>query len=211
MNNDELLSLQIDYINELFNIGVGLATQELSSMLCNTIKLTAPDSDVLMPSEVAERISIDQEENVMWIRQGLRADFCGELNMLFREEDSKNLSAATPVAPESTHPSTFNSIDKDVILDLSSVILAGVFQALNLKLHAGVQVEPAEMHTGLFRDLFRDWCHPLDEHDRGLYLSIGFNLVEKKISNQYVFFFNMTGLDCLLKHVRVALQRDGLL
>ncbi len=201
-------ALQLDYLKELFNLGLGHAAEDLEQMLSRNIVMTIPDADIV-PNKIAmKRMSVDPATQLVAVRQTLRGDITGEAVLFFEEQKSLGLVRHLLLDGEM---GPFSELDEDALIDVTNVIISGINYTFSQMLNCHVENDIPEAQHGTFDDLFSRWFNVKTSEQMGLYLSIGFSIQGQDVDGRIAFFQTLSSLERFLGRITLRLEEDGLL
>lgn len=182
--------LILDQIKEIFNLGVGKASQEISLLVQEEVLLNVPYAMVITRQEAKKRVGISETSNITAIFHKFSGDVEGEAILIFQGE--RSLELVRFLLQEESSLEEMTELDEEAIGDVSSIIVNGVLTAmskvLSIKLSSFL---PYCIHGEFSSVLEQLFGSHLNHEDKLLYVTLRFKLKNKGIEGKLIFIQEM--------------------
>jgi chemotaxis protein CheC len=124
--------MQLDALRELANIGSGMASTALSSMLGRSVDITVPSASVMPMADAVGTIG-DPEAEATGVVLGVGGDMAASVLLLFTPNDAKQMCAFLGVDADS-------EIGESALMEIGNIVGASYLNALGSM--TGMSLEP---------------------------------------------------------------------
>jgi len=193
---NDLSSLEIDALTEIFNIGIGRAANSLNQMVCETVDLTIPKIEILPNKQAKLKLDFDPEMKISAVTQRFDGDFRGQALLMFSQESGLQLVSlllGNKIAIED-----LSELEQDSLVEIGNVILNACFGTVINFLKSSITIEMPEFLQGNINNIFTY----TSENDWSLYIKVKFSLPSEKIEGHISFTMDITSLENFQDSVR---------
>ena len=211
IKNQEII---LDQLKEMFNLGLGKASQEIYSIVKKQVNLDVPSAKIIKKEEIFKLVNIEPETNVTVVLHNFSGSFNGQAALIF--VDPKSIQLVGYILNEDSFSDEMSELEEDVLSDFSSIIVNGVLEAisglLNIYISSSLPVCVKEKffnsdQVWFDRDLFKQ-SFPGDEI---MYVEIDFTFNGTNLDGQLVFIQRLENLSSFLGSVSDYLSKEGIL
>ncbi|WP_157826674.1 chemotaxis protein CheC [Colwellia sp. 12G3] len=193
---DNLTSLEIDALTEIFNIGIGRAANSLNQMVSQTVDLTIPEIEIL-PNKVAkQKLDFDSGVDISAVTQRFSGDFQGQALLMFTKENG--LQLVSLLLGNKIPIEDLSELEQDSLVEIGNVILNACFGTVINFLQSSISIEMPEFIQGNIDKIFTY----SSDNDWSLYIKVKFSLPSKHIAGHISFIMDITSLEVFQESVR---------
>ena len=211
IKNQEII---LDQLKEMFNLGLGKASQEIYSIVKKQVNLDVPCAKIVKKEEIFKLLNIEAETNVTVVLHNFNGSFNGQAALIF--VDPKSIQLVGYILNEDSFSDEMSELEEDVLSDFSSIIVNGVLEAISGLLDIYISSSlPVCVKERFFnsdqvwfdQDLFKQ-SFPGDEI---MYVEIDFTFNGTNLDGQLVFIQRLEDLSSFLDSISNYLSKEGLL
>ena len=193
---DELSTLEIDALTEVFNIGIGRAAHSLSQMVSQTVDLTVPKVAILPNKTTKLKFSFNGESEISAVTQDFSGDFRGQASLMFCKESGLKLVSA--LLEDKIPLESLSELEQDSLVEIGNVILNACFGTVINFLKSSIKIEMPEFVQGSVDKVFTFES----ENDWSLYIKVNFSLPTENIEGHISFLMDIRSLRVFQDSVR---------
>jgi len=193
---DELSTLEIDALTEMFNIGIGRAAHSLSQMVSQTVDLTVPKVAILPNETTKMKFSFNGENEVSAVVQDFSGDFNGQASLMFGKESGLKLVSA--LLENKIPLEALTELEQDSLVEVGNIILNACFGTVINFLKSSIKIELPEFIQGSIDRVFTFDSN----NDWSLYIKVNFSLPTENIEGHISFLMDITSLEIFQNSVR---------
>jgi chemotaxis protein CheC len=168
MSNDRALETlsqdQRDVLQEVSNIGMGLAGEQLAIILNKFVTLSIPRIVVTPPNEIAKTVEIlvDQQHELLCVRQSFFSHWRGEAFALFGQEGCHRLASIMGYS-DTLDPNS----ETELLLDVANALIGACLNGIATQLGVELDFSPPSLYAqnvypiDLFLDKKFTWSNAL--------------------------------------------------
>lgn len=201
MNKPVVTELQQDALAELLNIGMGLASASLSEMVNEEVQLSVPSLEFLSKSELARRISEENDNKVTCVQQGFSGTFWGNALLLFPEADS--LSIVRALTGDNLPLEDLTDMEQDALVEIGNIVLNSCLGSLANILGNQIQSDVPSCISGSGEDvLLSSSSNSSDVEDEHVMLiRLDFTVPQMNVNGYVVFLLDIESIQKLQDEV----------
>ncbi len=201
---EPLTELEVDALNEVFNIGIGRAASSISEMVNQIVDLTVPSVDIL-PNKVAkEKLCFNEAKDISVVSQAFHGDFNGQAFLMFGQESG--LKLVSRLLGDKIPIEALTELKQDCLIEIGNVILNACFGTVINFLKSSIDIEMPIFSQGSLDDIYS--FNSPDEWS--LYIKVKFSLPNDKIEGHISFVMDIASLAVFQKSVREFVNSLGL-
>jgi len=193
---NNLTSLEIDALTEIFNIGIGRAANSLNLMVSQTVELTIPEVEILPNIEARKKLDFDTETEISAVSQSFSGDFKGQALLMFSKENG--LQLVSLLLGNKIPVEYLSELEQDSLVEIGNVILNACFGTVINFLQSSISIEMPEFIQGNINKIFTY----SSDNDWSLYIKVKFSLPSEDIAGHISFIMDITSLEIFQESVR---------
>lgn len=190
---DTLSQDQKDVLQEISNIGMGLAGEQLAIILNKFVTLSIPRIKATPPDELAKTVEslIDQQQELLCVRQSFFSHWRGEAFALFGQEGCHKLAAIMGYT---------DALDKnnetELLLDVANALIGACLNGIASQLGVELDFSPPALYAqniypvDLFLDKKFTWSN-------ALIVEVNFGVDDLAFKSYMLFILSEESLDNL--------------
>jgi len=187
----QLTELHLDAIAELLNIGMGQATDSLSQILNEEVKLSVPSVQLLSRVSAANNIDNGKEMPIVAVKQHFDGPFWGDALLLFPQ--NKSLELVQAIVKERVSQEELLELEQDALNEIGNIILTSCLSSLgNILTHEVISSVPSFI-SGPAIKIINDTGK--DEEDVVMFLRMDFELHIKDIYGYVAFILEVAAVE----------------
>ncbi|KZN30600.1 hypothetical protein N480_06470 [Pseudoalteromonas luteoviolacea S2607] len=200
----QLSELQIDYIKELFNVGLGEAIVELNDMINEEILMSVPNFDLFEKNAIFEKLQIESDRNVTAVVLPIQGGMECNGILLFPAQHSLNL--VRKVLKETSGADTLTALEVESLTEISSIILDAIITSISDMMHVSISTGMPSAYSGSFQTL-------VDKYYVGdTVMSVGmhFEIKDSQVRGDILFVQDILVIEDFLEKTNQMLSELGL-
>ncbi len=187
----QLTELHLDAIAELLNIGMGQATDSLSQILNEEVKLSVPSVQLLSRVSAANNIDNGKAIPIVAVKQHFDGPFWGDALLLFPQ--NKSLELVQAIVKERVSQEELLELEQDALNEIGNIILTSCLSSLgNILTHEVISSVPSFI-SGPAIKIINDTGK--DEEDVVMFLRMDFELHIKDIYGYVAFILEVAAVE----------------
>lgn len=199
----ELTEMQVDYIQEMFNVGLGDAAVELSELVEEEVLISVPKFALMSRDELIKQLGIPPETEVTTVTVGLEGELGGNGMLIF--PTGKSLDLVRSVVGETTSTEGLTELEAEVLTEVASIILNQIISTiaslLSVKVRTQLPVNDQEsLHGALHRDA---------ESDTVMFVGMSFSVQELNLHGDILFLQTNEMVQKFINEVSRVLEELG--
>ncbi len=192
----ELADLQEDVVAELFNMGIGSATDALNKMVGEEVSLSAPKVIFLSRRKAAKQISEQGGTRISGVQEEFSGAFWGTALLIFPKDKSLDLVCA--LMQQNAPMAEFTSLEEEVLVEVGNVIINACLGTLSDVLGDEINTTvPSFLHG----DCDSVLAGTADADDTVLQLHIDFALKDQDIQGFFVLRVDVGSVESLVARI----------
>lgn len=201
MTNPPVLSeLEIDFLNEIFNLGVGNAASSLSQMVKQEIKLSVPELNFLSIDKLAEILGRDSI--LSSVSQKVEGPFSAQSIVIFPDADS--LEIVRRLLGENISDEGLAELQNEAMSEIGNIVLNACIGSLSQSLSSNFDIDLPEFERSTPEELIQ--YRQLDDESLILFIRIELTLSESKITGYLAFLMGVESFSKLHEILKIALK-----
>lgn len=199
--------LQIDFIKEMFNTGMGSAAVELGDLVNEEVVLSVPDFQLSPVKDVISRIGIETDQIVNTISVRLTGDIEGDGMLVFPETNSLDLVRTFTEGDEEITSESMTGQEQEALTEISGIILNHLITTLSEFLELRINSSmPSCHHDKISRILVA----PADGPALIMFVGMSFSVKSLNLSGDILFLQNVESTEAFITHVQKVLDENGI-
>lgn len=199
--------LQIDFIKEMFNTGMGSAAVELGDLVNEEVVLSVPDFQLSPVKDVIARIGIETNRIVNTISVRLSGDLEGDGMLVFPETNSLDLVRTFTDGEEEIASDSMTGQEQEALTEISGIILNHLITTLSEFLALQINSSmPSCHHDKIGRILVA----PAGGPALIMFVGMSFSVKSLNLSGDILFLQNVESTEAFITHVQKVLDENGL-
>ncbi|WP_415889943.1 hypothetical protein ACMXYV_01135 [Neptuniibacter sp. SY11_33] len=199
----QLTEMQVDYIQEMFNTGLGDAAVELSELVNEEVLISVPKFDLLTRDELIKQLGIAPEAEVTTVTVGLAGDLGGNGMLIF--PTGRSLDLVRSIVGETTSADGLTELEAEVLTEVASIILNQIISTIASLLSVNVRTElPVSDQETLKSALYRD-----AEAETVMFVGMSFAVQELNLRGDILFLQTNEMVEKFIAEVARVLEELG--
>lgn len=199
--------LQIDFIKEMFNIGMGSAAVELSDLVNEEVILSVPDFQLSPIKDVIARIGIETDHIVNTISVRLSGDLEGDGMLVFPETNSLDLVRTFAEGEEEIASDSMTGQEQEALTEISGIILNHLITTLSEFLSLRIN---SSMPTCQQDKIGRILVAPSGGPALIMFVGMSFSVNSLNLKGDILFLQNVESTEAFIMHVQKVLDENGI-
>ena len=166
----KLSEIQIDYIKELFNVGLGEAVVEINDLINEEVLMSVPDFEIFDTELIYEKLEIEKQNDISAVIIPITGDITCYGILLFPAESS--LELVRRVLNDSGRTSSLTHLEVESLTEVSSIILDAIINSIGEILSMDLSTELPTAYTGDFEHLVATFYSQATVMSVGMYFEI---------------------------------------
>lgn len=202
-NTPQLDELEIDLLNEIFNLGVGNAASSLSQMVKQEIKLSVPELSFLSIGQLAN--TLGKDSLLSSVSQKVEGPFSAQSIVIFPDSDS--LEIVRRLLGENISDEGLAELQNEAMSEIGNIVLNACMGSLSQSFGSAFNIDLPEFERSTPVDLIQR--RQLDNESLILFIRIELTLSESKITGYLAFLMGVESFSKL--HAILKKTLSGLL
>ena len=184
---EPLSELELDALQEIFNIGIGRSASALNEMVSQPVELTIPNVLLLHNEQVKARLTaaMKGEGKVSAVSQQFRGDFSGQALLMFSQ--SSGLTLVRRLLGDDIPIESLSDLEQDALVEIGNIMLNACFgTALNI-LKADIEIDMPKFIQGTIDEVYSH----VNDTDWVLYIEVLFALPFDQIEGYISFLMDI--------------------
>lgn len=199
----QLTEMQVDYIQEMFNVGLGDAAVELSELVNEEVLISVPKFDLLTRETLIKQLGIPAEAEVTTVTVGLEGDLGGNGMLIF--PTGRSLDLVRSVVGETASSEGLTELEAEVLTEVASIILNQIISTIASLLSVNVRTQlPASDQETLHNALYRD-----AEAETVMFVGMSFSVQELNLHGDILFLQTNEMVEKFIAEVSRVLEELG--
>jgi len=199
-NTPKLTELEIDYLSEIFNIGVGNAASSLSQMVNQPIKLSVPEFTFISAEDLV--ILLGKEKLLCSVSQKMDGPFMAQSLLLFPENDS--LEIVKKMLGDHLSDESIAELQNEAMSEIGNIVLNACIGSLSESLETNFKIDLPEFERSTPKNILQS--KNLNTDDLILFIRIELTLSESKISGYLAFLLGFDSFAVLHDNLKAKLN-----
>lgn len=199
-NIPKLNELEIDYLSEVFNIGVGNAAASLSQMVNQPIKLSVPEFTFLSAEDLI--VLLGKENLLCSVSQKMQGLFAAQSLLLFPENDSFEI--VRQMLGDHLSDESIAELQNEAMSEIGNIVLNACIGSLSESLGTSFNIDLPEFERATPKNILKS--KNLSSDDLILFIRIELTLSESKISGYLAFLIGFESFSILNENLKQKLQ-----
>lgn len=146
---------QLDFLKEVFNLGVGRAAASLSALANNKyeVTLTLPHLEMLTNEELIDFLKKENNGQITCVSQNYSGKFAGTANMIYSQEAVIKL-VSLMLGSNIPHE-LFSELEIDALMEVGNILNNACLSALSKMFKEEIETELPTLTTGLADEIFK--------------------------------------------------------
>ena len=197
----ELNELEVDYLSEIFNIGVGNAASSLSLMVNQPIKLSVPEFSFLNTEDLV--LLFGQDNLLCSVSQKMEGLFTAQSLLLFPENDS--LEIVKKMLGDHLSDESIAELQNEAMSEIGNIVLNACIGSLSESLGTSFKIDLPEFERATPDNIIQS--KNLSSDDLILFIRIELTLSESKISGYLAFLLGFESFSVLHERLKENLAK----
>ncbi len=198
---DEMNALELDALQEIFNVGVGRAASSLSKLTNEPVSMSVPVIHILSPQRAAEFLDLRHDQNLTSVSQQFNGSFSGRALLIFPSTNS--LEVVRLMLGSDTPVEQLSEIEQDAMSEVGNIILNACFSIIAEMLDERFKCQLPTFSTGYITDILK----PSMSEKQVLILQIRLGLENHKIEGFLAFLLGNESQASLHKAIKLFLSK----
>ncbi len=186
--------IQLDFLTEMINIGIGRGANVLNTMLKSHIQLRVPSIKILTSAELIKELNFHKGEKLSAVNLEFDGNISGNAELIFPSESASSL--VTIFTGGSDEQPQMDETRAGALCEIGNVVLNAVMGSISNMLKLNFNYTVPNYLEGLISALFSD--EYIDSVPAILLARTRFNVQEMEIEGDIVLLFKMGSFDRLL-------------
>ena len=199
-NIPELSELEVDYLSEIFNIGVGNAASSLSQMVNQPIKLSVPELSFLNTEDLV--LLLGEDNLLCSVSQKMEGIFTAQSLLLFPENDS--LEIVKKMLGDHLSDESIAELQNEAMSEIGNIVLNACIGSLSESLQTSFKIDLPEFERASPKNILQSKNLSFD--DLILFIRIELTLSESKISGYLAFLLGFESFSVLHDSLKEKLK-----
>jgi len=195
----KLNELEIDFLSEVFNIGVGNAASSLSQMVNQPIKLSVPEFTFLSTEDLI--VLLGQDNLLCSVSQKMEGLFSAQSLLLFPENDS--LEIVKKMLGDQLSDESIAELQNEAMSEIGNIVLNACIGSLSESLGTKFKIDLPEFERAKPKNILQS--KNLNSDDLILFIRIELTLSESKISGYLAFLLGFESFSLLHENLKEKL------
>jgi len=176
--------MQIDFIKEIFNTGLGEAGVELSELVEDEVELSVPDFQLLSREVIYQRLGIDKDTLVNSVAVTIGGDISGNGILVFPEANS--LGLIRTIVEEAAGPDAMTDQEEEALVEISGIILNNLISTISEFLSMDITTDLPHH----FKDTLASILAQPDDGGVIMFVGMSFSVKSLNLSGDILFLQN---------------------
>ena len=191
-----LTELEIDYLSEVFNIGVGNAASSLSQMVKQEIKLSVPELSFLSSDELIDLLG---KNNILSsVSQKMDGPFSAQSLLLFPDADS--LEIVRKMLGDHLSDESIAELQNEAMSEIGNIVLNACIGSLSQSFDINFSIELPEFNRSTPDNILKS--KHLDKESLILFIRIELTLSQSKITGYLAFLLGFESFSILHDQIK---------
>ena len=189
----KLTELQADALAEMINIGTGRAASVLNSMLRAHVRLEVPVVELLVLSDLKEKMRLLGEDVLSAVQLAFKGPFSGEASLIFPTESAARL--VTLLTEDETELFDLDAIRIGTLTEVGNIVLNGVMGVLGNEVKEHICYSVPTYTENPAKTLLSD---APSSNAPVIWVRTRFQVEQNQIDGDIILVFELGSLDLLL-------------
>jgi len=200
--------LQIDFIKEIFNTGMGSAASELGDLVEEEVLLSVPDFQLSSMKDIISHIGIETDQVVNTITVRLTGDLEGDGMLIFPESNGVDLVRTFTDDSESLAATEgMTGQEQEALTEISGIILNHLITTLSELLTIRIESTMPSCRRDRISNIL---LTPKNASALIMFVGMSFSVKSLSLSGDILFLQNVESTEAFIKHVQKVLDENGL-
>lgn len=204
----ELSALQVDFIKEQFNLGMGCAANELSQLVNEEVFMSVPSFSLITWSELMTRLTFGQNEQVTVVHVKIGGDLSGKGLLVYPTLDS--LELAHLLSHEFSPLNDLTELEEEALAEISGIIINNIISTIGNQLNFGAYTSIPVCERGNWNYVSNSFL-PSDMNQPVMFVGMSFAINNNSLKGELIFLQDGDVIDMLIDNTNKALEKAGLL
>lgn len=147
----DMNALELDALQEIFNVGVGRAAASLSQLTHEAIAMSVPVIHILSPERAAEFLDPYHDRNLTCVSQMFSGSFSGHALLIFPSANS--LEIVRLMLGSEMPLEQLSEVEQDAMCEIGNIILNACFSAISSMLSERFNCQLPVLKAGYITDI----------------------------------------------------------
>ncbi|MDC5706291.1 hypothetical protein OPW41_10595 [Vibrio europaeus] len=200
----KLNEIQVDYIQEMFNIGLGDAASELSELVQHEVHISVPKFTLLTRDALIETLNLDPDSEVMTVSVELVGELGGNGMLIFPTGNS--LSLVQTIVGDTVSDDGLTELEAEVLTEVGGIILNQIISTIASLLKVSVKTQlPVSNHTSIHSALYQN-----SESQMVIFVGMSFWVEELSVHGDILFLQSDNMVEVFVQEVDKILEELGI-
>jgi len=197
---------QIDALQEIMNIGIGIAAKSLSEMVSEEVLLNIPNIQLLSRSDISKMLEAQNPEGMSYVFQDFKGTFFGRSALIFPIHKSFNLVKA--LLKDLVLDDDMTEMEQEALSEVGNVILNACISTLVNCLDVKIEVQIPSYVRGGPVDILLEGDPQLDHNPTNLFCAVNFSTKESGIEGHVLFLLELPSIEILRRSLEEYLSEQ---
>lgn len=204
----ELTDLQIDFIKEQFNIGMGCAANELSQLVSEEVMMSVPSFSLISWSDLVSRLTFGPNDQVTVVHVKIGGDLNGQGLLVYPTLDS--LELAHLLSHDFSPLNDLTELEEEALAEISGIIINSIISTIGSQLQFSAFTNIPVCERGNWNYVSNSFL-PADMNQLVMFVGMSFAIDNNSLKGELIFLQDGNVIDMLISNTNKALESAGLL
>ncbi len=197
----DMSTLELDALQEIFNVGVGRAAASLSQLTNESISMSVPVIHFLSPERATTFLDPHHDRNLTCISQTFSGSFSGHALLIFPSANS--LEIVRLMLGSEMPLEQLSEVEQDAMCEIGNIILNACFSTIGSMLSERFSCQLPELKAGFITDILS----PMSVNKKVLIIQIRMGLEKHNIEGFLGFLLENHSQECLHQAIKQFLTK----
>lgn len=199
--------LQADYIKEQFNLGMGLAADELSQLVEDEVLMSVPSFEILDLPQLNQRMAFSQNEPITAVQVKIDGDLTGHGILIYPTTDS--LELANMLSHEFSPLDDLTELEEEALAEISGIVINNIISTIckQLEMNAYTSIPVSDRGTW---DFISKNSLTITPDNKIMFIGMSFAIKNRNLKGELLFLQSIDVVNQIIDHTEKALIKLGL-
>ena len=201
---NSISELELDFIREFINIGMGKAGQSLNIMLESPIDLSVANIEILSEDDISNIIESDSKAKLSIVEMGISGELTGTASLIFPKDSALKLEQALTGVELETKD--LDTIREGALSEIGNIVINSIMGMMSNMLIIDLHYTITRYFEGSITDLYKSTITESTEKNVPIKINTHFNIRNLFIEGDIIIFFSLKAFVHLKQLIAVYLQ-----